>query len=73
MEKLLLRPAEAAELLGLSRSRIYELISSRRLPSVRVGLSRRIPLAALRKWIAEQTEDERGGESDDAAKSGDGA
>lgn len=54
MERLLLRPAEAAELLGISRSRIYELIASRVLPTIRVGLSRRIPAEALRRWVEQQ-------------------
>lgn len=55
MEKLLLRPAEAAEVLGMSRSRVYELMRARVLPTVRVGLSRRIPVSALKAWIARET------------------
>lgn len=52
MEPLLLRPPEVARLLGVSRSRAYELIASGVLPSVRIGRSIRVPLAALRAWIA---------------------
>jgi excisionase family DNA binding protein len=53
-EKLLLRVAEAAELIGVSRSKMYELISSGAVPSVRLEEGRivRVPLAALKK-IAE--------------------
>ena len=49
-----LRPAEAAELLGISRSRAYGLIAAGDLPSVRVGTSVRVPLAGLKKWLALQ-------------------
>ncbi len=54
MEKLLLRPAEAAEVLGLGRSKTYELLASGALPSVRIGRSLRVPVEALRAWIKEQ-------------------
>jgi excisionase family DNA binding protein len=54
MDKLMLRPAEAADAIGVSRSKAYELISSGVLPSVRLGGSVRVPVEALRAWIAEQ-------------------
>jgi len=52
MEKLLLRPNEAAELLGVGRSTIYALLASGDVPSVRVGRSVRLPLEALKQWVA---------------------
>jgi len=54
VDKLLLRPVEAAEAIGISRSKIYELLASGELPSVRIGASVRVPVEALRAWIAEQ-------------------
>lgn len=54
MERLLLRPAEAAELLGLGRSTVYELLSAGSLPAIRVGSSVRIPAAALRQWVEQR-------------------
>lgn len=51
MEKLLVTPEEAAEMLGVSRSRIFDLTRSRELMSVQIGHSRRIPLAALREYV----------------------
>lgn len=54
MERLLLRPIEAAELLGVSRSKIYELLAAGELPVVRVGPAMRVPLHELRGWIARQ-------------------
>jgi excisionase family DNA binding protein len=59
MDKLLLRPVEAAEAIGISRSKIYELLASGELPSVRIGASVRVPVEALRAWIAEQLDTAR--------------
>jgi excisionase family DNA binding protein len=53
--KLLLRPSELAEAMGISRSKAYELIASGDVPSIRIGGNVRVPLDALRKWITEQT------------------
>lgn len=53
MDKLLFTPEEAAERLSIGRSRIFELISSGRLRSVRIGVSRRIPAAALTEFVNE--------------------
>ena len=52
MEKLLLRPVEAAEAIGISRSKIYELLASGELPSVRIGASVRVPVEALDRRTA---------------------
>ncbi len=51
MDRLLVRPAEAAEILGLGRSKIYQLLASGELPSVRIGKSIRVPIEALRHWV----------------------
>jgi excisionase family DNA binding protein len=56
IEPLLVRVEEAARLLSLSRSTIYEMLDRGELPSVRCGTARRIPLAALRAWVEHQTE-----------------
>jgi excisionase family DNA binding protein len=50
-EKLLLRPEEAAELLSIGRSKVYELIGTGELASVRIGASRRIPAQALAEFV----------------------
>ncbi len=49
-EKLLLRMSEAAHMLGLGKSTVYEMASSGELPVVRIGRSVRIPARALREW-----------------------
>lgn len=56
VDRLLLRPTEAAEAIGICRSKIYELLASRELPSIRIGGSVRVPVDALRAWIARQLE-----------------
>jgi len=51
VEKLLLKPEEAAEALSIGRSKVYELIGTGELPSVRIGASRRIPADALVEFV----------------------
>jgi len=51
---LLLRPAEVADTLGLSRSKIFELLAARELPAVRIGRSTRVARAELEQWISAQ-------------------
>jgi excisionase family DNA binding protein len=53
-ERLMLRPAEAADAIGVSRARCYELIAQGKIPSIRIGGSIRVPVAALRQWIDKQ-------------------
>jgi excisionase family DNA binding protein len=56
IEPLLVRVEEAAHMLSLSRSTIYEMMDAGELPSVRRGTARRIPLAAIREWVATHTD-----------------
>jgi excisionase family DNA binding protein len=53
VDKLLLKPEEAAELLSIGRSKVYELIGTGELASVRIGTSRRIPADALAEFVRE--------------------
>lgn len=52
---LLIRPEEAARRLGISRSKLYELIREEAVPSMTIGRCRRVPAAALARWIEERT------------------
>lgn len=49
--RLALSPAEAAQALGLSRTRIYELILSGEIPSAKIGRSRRIRHVDLEEYL----------------------
>lgn len=53
-DRALLRVEEAAEMLGISRARAYELAASGVIPSVHIGRLRRIPLRQLERWIEER-------------------
>jgi excisionase family DNA binding protein len=52
VEKLLLKPEEAAEILSIGRSKVYELMGTGELASVRIGACRRIPAEALSDFVA---------------------
>ncbi len=53
MDKVLYTPTEAAFALGIGRSKLYELIGSGQLESVRIGACRRIPAQALGEFLAQ--------------------
>jgi excisionase family DNA binding protein len=59
MDKLLLKPTEVADAIGLGKTRTYQLLKAGVLPSIRVGRSVRTPVEALKAWIVRQ---EHGGE-----------
>ena len=48
----LYRPADAAVILGMSRSVIFELLRSGRLRSVKQGRLRLIPASAIDEYVA---------------------
>ena len=50
--RLLLRPEEVAQALGVGRSTVYELLRTGELRSVKIGTSRRIPTAAVVEYVA---------------------
>jgi excisionase family DNA binding protein len=56
-DRMLYRPTEAADAIGISRARAYSLIAEGVIPSIRVGHSIRVPVEALREWIARQLEE----------------
>ena len=61
MEKWLLKPAEAAEVLGIGRSLIYELIARGEIPSIRLGRCLRVPAESLKQWLREREEERTDG------------
>ena len=52
MDKLLLTPEEAAEVLSIGRSKVYELIGHGHLASIRIDSSRRIPRHVVVEFVA---------------------
>ena len=57
VSRLLYRVTEAAVALGLSRAKVYELISSGALRAVRIDGARRIKAADLEAYVASLGED----------------
>lgn len=49
--RVLYRPEEAAAVLGIGRSKIFELIADGQLETVAIGRSRRIPADALATFV----------------------
>jgi excisionase family DNA binding protein len=56
MEPMLLRAEEVAKVLGLGRSKVFEMLRANELPVVRIGRSIRVPVAQLERWIQERQE-----------------
>jgi excisionase family DNA binding protein len=51
VDKLLLTPEEAASVLGIGRTKLYRLLATNQLRSVRIGGSRRIAAVALADFV----------------------
>jgi excisionase family DNA binding protein len=51
MEKLLLTPEEVAEVLGIGRTKVYELMRLGLIESVKIHGCRRIPTAAVHDYV----------------------
>jgi excisionase family DNA binding protein len=51
LDKLLYRPKEAAQVLGIGRATLYDLMRSGRIRSVKDGGMRFITLDALRDYV----------------------
>jgi excisionase family DNA binding protein len=52
VERLLFRPEEAAAILGLGRTKFYELLACGAVASVHIGSSRRVAMTALEDYVA---------------------
>jgi excisionase family DNA binding protein len=65
VHKLLLSPEEAAEVLAIGRSKLYELLAEGAIESVAIGTCRRIPTDSLAQFVdrlrSEQRQDDCGG------------
>jgi excisionase family DNA binding protein len=54
--RLALRPAEVAEVLGLSKRMVDSLIRRQVLPTLRVGTAVLVPLRPLERWLDQEAE-----------------
>ena len=53
-QRIAYRVAEAADVLGISRAKTYQLIAAGVLPSIRLGGCLRVPAKALQQCIDRQ-------------------
>lgn len=54
-EPWLLRAVEVAQLLRVSRSKVFEMMAGEELPVVRIGRCVRVPRAELADWLSQRT------------------
>jgi excisionase family DNA binding protein len=50
-QPLLLTVSQAAKMLSLGRTKVYELIATEGLPVVHFGRAKRVSIASLQRWI----------------------
>jgi len=50
-DRLLLRPEEAARVLGIGRSKLYELLAAGEIESVQIGSCWRVPVEGLHRYV----------------------
>ena len=55
LPRILLTPEEAAQALGIGRTKLYALLATAKLPSVRIGGSRRVSVDALTEFVRRLT------------------
>lgn len=55
MDKITYNAAEAAEILGVSKSYVYHLMKERRIPVLEFGKRKVIPIQEFESWIKENT------------------
>lgn len=49
---LLYRPEDAAAVLGIGRSKLFQIIRAGEIETVQIGRSRRVPAQALNDYVA---------------------
>jgi excisionase family DNA binding protein len=57
MEKMLFTVEETAEILGIGRSRVYDLIRDGRIRSLKIGISRRLTHEMIAEFVRSLEQD----------------
>ena len=52
LKALAVSPSQAARLLGLGRTKLYELLAANEITSIKIGTRRLIRVSALEAWLA---------------------
>lgn len=53
-DRLVLSVTEAAELLGVGRNHLYDMVADGQIPHIRLGRLIKIPRSSLESWLLEQ-------------------
>jgi len=56
MERLAVKVTDLHDLIGVSRSKAYEMVASGEIPSIRIGKSIRVPVAGASAVASAQAE-----------------
>lgn len=56
MAKMVYSVPEAADILGVSRSRMYQLVKIQGFPTVQIGRRLLVSAKGLERWVEEQAE-----------------
>jgi excisionase family DNA binding protein len=54
MQPWLVTVPEAAIILGIGKTKVYELMATEGLPKVKFGTAVRVPVKALQEWLAQR-------------------
>lgn len=54
-DRMLLDSREVGEILGIGRTKVFEMMARAEIPVVRIGRLVRVPKPALMAWIVERT------------------
>jgi excisionase family DNA binding protein len=54
MDRLLLKPTDLCDILSVSRSKAYDLLKTKTIPSVHIGRSVRVRTSDLQDWVDSQ-------------------
>lgn len=57
---LLLRPTEAATALGIGRSKLYELLASGQIESIKLGRARRVLQTSVEEYVSRERQQQLG-------------
>ena len=60
-QAILLKAEQVCRIVNLGRSKVYELIAAREIPSISIGRSRRVLREDLMAWIEKQRSQDTGG------------
>ena len=64
LQPLAVSPADAARLIGIGRTMLYDEIASTRLRSAKIGKRRLITVEAIKDWLQAREAENASGESD---------